>query len=291
VSRLSLAVITDDPPADGGLAAAVERDHHVASHRVAIGGEFPAGVDGVVVDVPLAKRAEALSMIGGRPDVPVLAEMPVAPSVQQGRALAETLSGRPVVSLNPLAYHVPTKRLLDLIAGGIDPLETFFAVWRFHPADGWDQALARGVGFAGSLTRSVPIRISALHRPSPSVLIALLRYENGVVGSFELGSHLPDAAPRFPELLIECFCHDSAYHCRAENQAITLEGDSRIHRDWAPDPAVAMLTAFLDVIRGDNGPHRGLEDDLKTLAVCEEMLAAATSRNVRRPADVVSPPA
>jgi hypothetical protein len=291
VSRLRLAVITDDPPADRGLTAAVERDHRVAAHRVAIGSDLPSDIDGVVVDVPLVKRSEALSLIAGRPDVPILSEMPVAPSVQQGHLLAEKLSGRRIASLNPLAFHVPTKRLLDLIVDGVDPLETFFAVWRFRPADGRDQALAQVVGFAGSLCRSAPIRISALQHPSASVLIALLRYENGVVGSLELGSHLPDAVTRFPELLIECFCHDSAYQCRAENQAITLEADSRSHRDWAPDPAVAMLAAFLDVIQGDQVPPRGPEDDLKTLAVCEEMLVAATSRNVRRSADVVSPPA
>ena len=291
MTRLNLAVVADDPPVASGLAVSTERDTRVSAYRVATGRELPSDVDGVIVDVPLAKRYDALSSIAERTNAPILTEMPVGPSAELCRALGERLSGHRVVSLNPLAYHTPTKRLLEHVSNGADPLETYFAVWRFHPLDRWDHGLAQLVGFADSLTRSAPIRISALRRSTPAILVALLRYENGVVGSVEIGAHLPEASAQVPELLIECFCRDSAYQCHADNQAITLEAKSRAYHTWAPDPSAAMLSTFLDMLHGDQMPQRGIADDLRTLAICEEILAAATDRTVRQPVDGVLPPA
>ncbi len=287
MNGLRLAVLTDVSAGDHGLAAAIEREPRVVARHVTLGSELPPNVDGVVVDVPLAKRFHALSSLSGRMDLPILTETPFAPNLALGHTLAEQLSGHRVASLNPLAHHVSTMRLLEQVAEAADPLETFFAARRFRSLDRSDQHLAQIVGFANALTRSFPIRLSALRRSSPDVLIALLRYEGDVVGSLEIGGHLPNQGPRFSELLIECFCHASAYQCRAENQTITLEADSRTYLDWAETPAAAMLSTFIALIQDDRMPRRGVEDDLRTLAICAEISVAATERMVRRLADAV----
>jgi hypothetical protein len=107
-------------------------------------------------------------------------------------------------------------------------------------------------------------------REGPEVLLVMLRYGNGVVGSLEIGAHLPRNFATESELVVECFCRQNVYHCTPENHAITVQGSRRQHVGWLPDQAADMVAGFLEMLRGGVA-GRGAADDVRLLALVEEI--------------------
>lgn len=280
MERIDIGVVVTEPGKSSGLAAAAARHPDVAVHLIGVDAPS-AAIAGLVVDVPLDQRGETLSTVIDRWQIPILCEMPAAPA----RAGAEMIARRPnanaLFSINPLQYHLPTVRLREELIRAQDPLETFFGAWRFQRTASSQEALPQLMDYVGSIVGQPLIRLSAMHHADPAVLLLLLRYASNVIGSLEIGTHLPETLTEPSELLIECFCRESVYHCAAENQAIIVEGRIRRRRDWGPDPADGMVSAFVKAIRDGRAPQRGIHDDLLILALSEEILEAARDGETR----------
>lgn len=121
--------------------------------------------------------------------------------------------------------------------------------------------------------------MSASSRGKPEILLAMVRYDSGVVGSLEVGAHLPATARTGPELFIECFCRESVRHCWPGNQAARVEGARPASRDWSPDPAEHMIAVFTDAVHGRDVPRRSLADDVTALELAEELLSGLHERD------------
>lgn len=272
MSDLSIAVLTVDGGGSAHLAAAAMRHPGIAVRRLRAGELRLDGVAGVVIDAPPSRRAELVTALLPDCRVPVLVEAPAATTARAARALAGAVERHLVLSLNPLRHALPTRRLTERMRETPDPLETFFAAWRFRPGAMWRDALPQLLDYVGTLVPGRPLRVSASSRRNPEVLLALLRYDSGVVGSLEVGGHLPADARADPELFIECFCRESVYHCWPGNQAVRVEGPRPVLRDWSPDPAEHMISVFTDAVRGRDAPRRSVADDAAALEVAEELL-------------------
>jgi len=273
VTPLALGVVTAGHTA-GGLAEAAERHPRVVARRVQVGDPADGGIAGLVVDVPPHDRARVVVELARRWRVPLLLEAPVAPSIDGAQAVADVRGGAPIFSCNPLDHHLPTQRLRAQVAAGADPLQSFFAVWRFRPDAYHDGALPQLVDYVGRLSASRPARVTTMRRDRPTVALVSVRYENHVIGSIELGAHLPGALPWRSELLVECFCRDTVYHCASGNQAVTVDGPDRAFVDWSAAPADDMVATFVDALVNGRGPARSVGDDLQVLDVCREILGA-----------------
>jgi len=271
VTALALGVVAaGDAPT--GLAEAAQRHPGVVTHHVQVGQPAGGGIAGLVVDVPPHDRPHVVAELVRRWRVPVLLEAPVASSIEGARAVADVRGAAPIFSCNPLDHHLPTQRLRAQIASGTDPLQSFVAVWRFRPDAYYDGALPQLVDYVGRLSGSRPTRVTTTRRDCPSVSLVSVRYENDVLGSIELGAHLPGALPWRSELLVECFCRDTVYHCASGNQAVTVDGADRALVDWSAAPADDMVAMFVDALVNEWGPARSVCDDLQVLDVCREIL-------------------
>lgn len=282
MDRLHLGIVTAGREADRRLADATRRHPDVSVVPVAIDDPPDPVVAGLVVDVPLAERGGIVSSLLRRWSVPILLEAPVARSLTEARDAVPAQGHRLVFSFNPLRFRVPTRRLLADVTGSGDPLESLFAVWRFQPSVPRAHALPQLLDYVGALVAAAPTRVSAFMRADSLVMLALIRYANGVVAHLELGAHLPTALPSPFELLVECFGRDSAYQCQADAQVVTVDGIERRSRDWSPRAEDLMVDEFVAAVRAGAEPGRSVADDLAALALHEEILAAATERTVRR---------
>jgi hypothetical protein len=272
MERVSLGVVTPEPSRAQGLAAAAGRNPDVVVTPLSLDDQPADGLVGIVLDAPLTQRGAAIEQLARRWHLPLLVNMPFAATVRQAEQLRASVDDLPLFSLNPLQFHVPLKRMSDSIAGGTDPLETFFAVWRFKSRGEWESGILQLIDHLSSISPSPLARVSTMRRTSPDVLLSMMRYENDVVGSIEIGAHLPESVTGNSELLVECFCHESVYHCYSDQQAITVDGGRPAHRDWSLDPSDLMIAAFVEAIRHGQRPWRSLDDDLSALSLASRIL-------------------
>jgi len=106
-------------------------------------------------------------------------------------------------------------------------------------------------------------------------LIATLRYASGVIGSLELGCHLPGNFPLSWELVVECFGAEHSYHCAPGQQSVSVYGAVAGAYDWQPDPAEAIVASFAGWLRGGPRPLGSIADDLTALALSDRIREAA----------------
>jgi predicted dehydrogenase len=262
---------------DGGgsvrLGAAAMQHPGIDARQLKPGDRDLDGLAGVVIDAPAQRRGDLVSALLRGCRVPVLVEAPAAHTAKAAGALAEMAGTDRVVTLNPLRHALPTRRLRDRMLEKQDPLETFFAAWRFSSGPTWRAALPQLLDYVATLSRGRPLRVSVSMRRNPEVLLAILRYESGVVGSLEIGGHLPASVSTGPELLVECFCRESVHHCTPGSQAVRVDGVRPVSRDWLPDPAEHMMGVFADMLRGGDAPGRSLADDATVLKLAEQLLS------------------
>jgi hypothetical protein len=254
---LVIGVIEGDVPTALGLARAAARHPDLAVRALALDPPFSdsESLAGVIVDVPLGQRAELLARAAARWSVPMLIEAPAA----------SDLARDDIVVANPLRYALHTRRLLEELAQASDPPETFFAAWRFRAPTTADHALPQLLDLLQAFSPDPDQlgRVSAMQRSDPSVLTVTLRYASDLLGSIEVGSHLPESFPSESELVVECFGHTTAYSCVPGAQAVQFYGRSHGAVDWQPDPADAMVAAFAAWLNGGPRPPGGIADDLK----------------------------
>src|SRR4030081_770659 len=101
-----------------------------------------------------------------------------------------------------------------------------------------------------------------MHHVEASVTTVTLRYASDVLGSIEVGAHLPQTFPSASELVIECFCQASAYACLPGNPAVQRYGQQHDAYAWQPDPADAIVAAFAEWIAGGSRPPGTIANDL-----------------------------
>jgi hypothetical protein len=272
MERLSLGVVALEPGGAHSLAAAAARNPDVVVTGLSLDDQPLAGLKGIVVDAPLAQRGAAIEQLVSRWRLPLLVKMPFAATISQAKQVRLALGNTPLFSLNPLQFHVPTKRLHDDIVNGDDPLETYFAVWRFKAGTDWESHIVQLIDHLSCIIATPVSRVSTMRRTSPDALVSLLRYENDVVGSIEIGAHLPASTIGDSDLRVECFCRESVFHCYSNQQAITVEGSRPVHRDWSPEASDLMVAAFVDALRKEQSPWRSIADDLSALALARRIL-------------------
>jgi hypothetical protein len=277
-ARLTLGIVASQAHPERGLAAAAERHPAVNVRQVGPDERIPVDVAGVVIDVPLLLRSRVLERLAGRAGVPVLVEAPVTTRIARARTLAGRVRDIPVFSLNPLPHWVPTRRFQEQVREASDPVETIFAAWRFRRGSDWSHALPQLVDYLGGIVGKPVARHTVASRTNPTLHLITLRYTNDVVASLEVGHHLPESAVVPEELLVECFCRETVFHCDAWGQSLTVEGNERGVHDWSPDPADRMLASFLNAIRDGQPMERSLADDLDALDLCDRILAAPPER-------------
>ena len=275
-------VITGEVPTELGLAAAAARQPGVSART--LGAEEPASdaVAGLIVDVPLHERAELLERLASRWRIPILIESPVAADLEHARVLDDLASDTVIVASNPLRYALHTRRLLeDLAQRADDPLATFFAAWRFRAHSTAEHALPQLLDYLSAVCPDELCRISAMQNQEHAVLTVTFRYASDVLGSIELGCHLPANFPSASELVVECFYHSSAYTCVPGSQSVQVYAN-RGHGayDWQPDPADAIVAAFAGWQRGAARPVGGINRDLTTLRLVDRIRRAVQTDEV-----------
>ena len=274
---LTLGVVTLNGARDTGLAAAVAQHPGVVSRPVTVDDTPAAGIAGLVIDVPSADRQAIVLRLAGRWRVPFLVEAPVALAADGIDAVARTRRGSPLFSENRLLHHLPTRRLRERVAAAADPVEQLFAAWRFRPGALDRGAVVQLIDYLGQVTGSGVARVTAMRRDNPAAFLVSLRYENDAVGSIEIGEHLPSSLPWASELVIECFCRETVYHCEPGNQAITADGRTRAAVDWSEPALEQVVSAFVDALIDGRAPERSLDEDRRALAVSSAILDPAGS--------------
>lgn len=275
MNPLTLGVVTLDGARGAGLAAAVEQHPGVVSRPVSVDEKPPDGFTGLVIDVPPADRQATVLRLAERWSVPFLVEAPVALTADGIDAVGRVRRASPVFSENRLRYHLPTRRLRERVAAAADPVEQLFAAWRFRPG-GLDRgAVVQLIDYLGQVVGSGVARVTAMRRDNPAAFLVSLRYENGAVGSIEVGEHLPSSLPWASELVIECFCRETVYHCEPGNQAITVDGRTRAAVDWSEPAFEQIASAFVDALVDGRAPERSLDEDRRALAISSAILDPA----------------
>jgi predicted dehydrogenase len=275
-----IGLITSDLPTDLGLADAALRQPGVVVQSLGVEEPPSEDIGGLILDVPLEQRPSMLASLAARWRVPILVESPLAGDLERARALESLGANETIVSVNPLRYALHTRRLLEEIAQTDDPLNTFFAAWRFRPASPVEHALPQLLDYLGALCPDQPCRISAMTYREPSILTLTLRYTSDVLGSIELGSHLPPSFPTASELVVECFCRESTYCCVPSNQSVSVYGRAYQTYDWQPDPADASVAAFAAWLGGGPRPVGGLANDLTAVRLADRIRQALQTGNV-----------
>jgi predicted dehydrogenase len=218
-------------------------------------------VAALVVDVPLAKRAAVLERLLARClRLPILIEAPVVVDPSLAGAMADLARDDSVVVANPLRYALHTRRLLEDVTR--ERMQTFFAAWRFRSESSHEHALPQLLDYICALCPETPRRISAMQHGEQPIVIVTLRYPSDVLGSIEVGGHLPRSFPTESELVFECFCETSAYVCEPGHQTIEVYGAEHGAHPWQPEPADAIVTAFAGWLRGGARPPGSIADDV-----------------------------
>jgi predicted dehydrogenase len=238
-------------------------------------GAVRDGVAGVIVDVPLAQRAQTVLDVsaGG---VPLLVEAPVAAAAADARRLNDV---RDVVSVNELRYALHTRRLVEELQKGQDALETLFVAWRARVGSVTESMLPVLLDYVRELSPARVERVSAMQRSDPFVMTVTLRYAGGVLGSLEIGAHLPATFPSVTELVIECFSRESVLHCIPGRHAVEVVGQSAT--DWQPDPFVAAVNGFAAWLDDGDRPPGGVQRDVAALELAENIREAADAGSAR----------
>jgi hypothetical protein len=281
VDTPTLGVIAADRNSDRPLVRAAAQQRTLPTRAIEPDEPAVAQVAGLVVDVPIGERAELIARLTHTWRVPLLIESPIAADLEQTRPVASLADDDAVVAANPLRYGLHTRRLIEALQAGDDPLQTCFVAWRFRSRAAPPSALPQLLDLLGALAPGEVRRISALARRDPAVLIATLRYASGVIGSLEVGDHLAaDSFPAPSELIVECCTSVRAFHCAPGQQTVRVYGQAASSRDWQPDPADAMVAAFAGWLRGGPRPAGHIRDDLRTLALVHRIREAAATDQV-----------
>lgn len=264
-----IGLFTTDQFRDDGLLAAYHNEPALEPVTITSARDCATGLDGVIVAVPHTERFQAVSMIAANSDAPILTTAPVGVSSEECQSLIDHIGIERVASLNPLLFDPSIERMTNSVATGSDVVRTMFASWRRAAGLPWRQDLAQLLDLARVLTGSTPIRISCVQHRSSSAVLSLVRYANDAVLSLEVGPVLPDSLAHDAELLIDCFCQETAFQYSPGRQSITVDGASPMRTSWMANPAVRMVRSFLHDINAGNPPRRGLADDLAVLRQCD----------------------
>jgi len=272
VNPLTLGIVRLSGAGGTGLAAAAERHPGVVSRCVTVEDRPATDITGLVIDVPPIDRQAVVLQLARRWRVPFLLEAPVALTPDGVTEVERACGEAPVCSENPLRHHLPTRRLREQVVAAADPVEQVFAAWRFRQG-GFDRgALAQLIDYLGHLVGSRVARATTMRRDRPAAFLVSLRYENDVVGSVEIGEHLPASLPWRSELLIECFCRERVYHCAPDTQAITVDGRRRASVDWSEPAFGHIISTFVEALAGGHAPERSLGSDLGALVICRAIV-------------------
>jgi hypothetical protein len=282
MERSVIGVISEQL-SDGGLASAAARQPGWTVRAVPDDEYASDGLAALVVDVPPRGRAAVLERLSARRwHIPILIEGPVI--VHPDRTdLVENLGlADLVVAANPLRYALHTRRLLEELTRTDAPqsLHTFFAAWRFRPESTTEHALPQLLDYLGGMCPEAPLRVSAMQDVRKSVVIVTLRYASDVLGSIEVGRHLPASFPSESELVVECFCETSAYACEPGRQAVEVYGRDRGAFSWQPSAAEAIANAFAGWLRGAPRPHGSIANDVATLRLVDRIGQALQASSV-----------
>jgi hypothetical protein len=177
-----------------------------------------------------------------------------------------------VVVANPLRYALHTRRLLEAVTR--ERVQTFFAAWRFRPESARDHALPQLLDYLSALCPETPRRISAMQHRDQPIMIVSLRYPSDVLGSIEVGGHLPRSFPTASELVVECFCETSAYTCEPGHQAVDVYAAEHAAHAWQPEPADAIVTAFAGWLRGGARPPGSIANAVANLRLVDRVSRA-----------------
>jgi len=270
-----LGLVASERAADQPLARAAAGQRTLPVRQISRDTPVADDVAGLVVAAPLDERAALLAHLARTWRVPLLVEAPVAAAAAQAQPLLDLADVDRIVAANPLRYGLHTARLVQQVGHDDDPLHTVFAAWRFRAPAVPEHALPQLLDLLGALGPGALWRISALERSEPAVLVATLRYASGVIGSLEVGSHLPDGFPLAAELVVECSCAERTYHCAPSAQAVSLYGPESTRTEWQPEPAEATVRAFIDWLLGGPRPVGHLRADLAAVADSQWLQEAA----------------
>jgi pimeloyl-ACP methyl ester carboxylesterase len=281
VDSLVIGVIEGEVATGLGLARAAARSPGLSVRVLTVDEPYSDAVAGLIVDASLGQRAQLLARVAGRWPVPILIESPVAGDVEHACSVQHLAEDEAIVAANPLHYALHTRRLLEELAGANDPLQTFLAAWRFRAPSTAEHALPQLLDYVGALCMDQPGRLSAMQRRlGPAIVTVTLRYASDVLGSIEVGGHLPESFPSESELVVECFCHASAYSCVPGNQAVQLYGGGHAAHEWQPEPADAIVARFAGWLRGGARPPGGIANDLTTLRLVDRVSQAIKTGRV-----------
>jgi hypothetical protein len=281
MDSLVIGLIEGEGPTDLALARAAARSPGLVVRVLTLDEPYSDDVAGLIVDASLQQRVELLARVAERWPVPILIESPVAADLEHAHGVQHLAENEAIVAANPLRYALHTRRLLEELAGTNDPLQTFFAAWRFRAQSAATHALPQLLDYVGALCMDRPGRLSAMrHELLPAILMVTLRYASDVLGSIEVGDHLPEDFPSDSELVVECFCRASAYSCTPSNQAVQLYGEGHVSYEWQPRPADVMVAAFTGWLRGGARPPGGVGNDLTTLRLVDRISQALQTGRV-----------
>lgn len=272
MERLAIGVIVGEAPSELGLAGAAARQPGWSVRAMAV-DDASDSVAALVVDVPLVERAAALERLLVRcPRLPILIEAPLVVDPASGALLVDVARDDRVVAANPLRYALHTRRLLEEVTR--ERIQTFFAAWRFQSELSRDHALPQLLDYLGALCSERPRRISAMQHPDQPIVIVTLRYPSDVLGSIEVGGHLPRGFPTASQLVVECFCETSAFVCEPGHQAVEVYGAEHGAHAWQPEPADAIVTAFAAWLRGGPHPPGSFADNVANLRLVDRVSRA-----------------
>lgn len=218
--------------------------------------KIPSDLGLITLDVPLAERAAGIARIARSGYAgPVVAEMPLASSVDNLRQIEGEASNLEIWAVNPLYYQVHTRRILKIIENEDDPVTAIFAAWRTKPEALRADMLIQLLDYLSGMVGDIPSRLEAVNRDNPRILLGLARMPSGAVAHMEIGEHLPRDHPQPQELVVEVFRRESVLHVDAFRQAVTVEsinGSQSV--DWSPHVGVAVLRDVLSDIASDLRP-------------------------------------
>lgn len=275
-----VGIISADPSSDLGLSLAATRYTGWQTRMLDLDQSPDDTIDGLVVDAPPESRFEALTRLVRTWRVPILMESPAAESVPALRGLADTALNR-IVSVNPLRYGLHTRRLVEELEASADPIETYFAALRFRQSQLPVHALPRLLDYLKDVCSDDVERVASMAHADPPIRIVSLRYASGVLGSLEVGAHLPPSYHGASELIVECFCRSHVFHCAPANQSVSVysaTGQRQI--DWQPQPADAIVKAFATWLAGGPRPAGDLQRDLDAVTLAAAIAEAARSDRV-----------
>jgi len=268
---LVIGVIGGQWPTNFGLAQAAGRYPGVSVQAMGVDAPVSEAVAGLIVDAPLEHRPVLLQHLTPRWRVPILVESPVARDLDSARAVVGGAGNAEIVAANPLRYALHARRLLEELAQAGDRLEAFFGAWRFRATSNPDHALPQLLDFIQVLDLGEPWRIAAMQRADPAIITITLRYPSDVLGSIEVGSHLPASFPSGSELVVECFTQTRAYSCAPGNQSVVLYGRDHVAHAWQPDPADAAVAEFTAWLSGGPRPSGSLARDVSALRLVDRV--------------------